>query len=201
MSRKRIEPQIKYYFLFNKPSGAVCSTVSDSHKTVFDYFPKELALHTVGRLDKDTEGLLLVTNDGKFSNFLSRPENKIKKTYFVRLKDDFSDKTELYKNASKTGILLPPEKKAGEQKSAPFELTFPPESSISQPQNELEITVTEGKFHEVKRIFRALGNEVVYLKRTGFSFLKLDENLECGKWRKLTDEEIQAFLKLIDGTL
>lgn len=190
MSRKRIEPQVKHYFLFNKPSGAVCSRVSDSHRTVFEFFPENLVLHTVGRLDKDTEGLLLVTNDGKFSNFLSRPENCIKKTYFVRLRDDFSDKIEIYKKASATGVILPPEKKAGEQKSAPFELTFFQDSS--KPQNELEITVTEGKFHEVKRIFRSLGNEVVYLKRTGFSFLRLDESLECGNWRKLTAEEIKA---------
>lgn len=191
MGRRRIEPKIKYYFLFNKPSGTVCSTVSDSHKTVFEFFPDDLNLHTVGRLDKDTEGLLIVTNDGKFSNFLSRPENKIKKTYFVRLKNDFSNQMDFYKKAAETGVVLPPEKKAGEQKSSPFELAFPFPAEKQQPQTELEITVTEGKFHEVKRIFRALGNEVIYLKRTGLSFLKLDENLECGTWRELTPEEIQ----------
>lgn len=201
--RKSIEPEKKLYFLFHKPQDTVCSTVSDSHKTVFDFFPKEFfvspegaKLHTVGRLDSDTEGFLILTNDGKFSNYLTRPESGIKKTYFVRLKNKYNK--DLYQKASKEGVTLPPEKKAQEQKSSPFELNFEAGSN----EYELEITVTEGKFHEVKRIFRSKEmnedleeNEVVYLKRVGFGSLRLEDSLEKGKWREMTGEEISRLLE------
>lgn len=196
--RKSIEPEKKLYFLFHKPQGTVCSTVSDSHKTVFDFFPEEFLvspegakLHTVGRLDCDTEGFLILTNDGKFSNYLTRPESCIKKTYFVRLKNKYSK--DLYQKASGTGVTLPPEKKAPEQKSSPFELNF----EAGADEYELEITVTEGKFHEVKRIFRSKEmnseleeNEVIYLKRVGFGTLRLEDSLKKGQWREMTGEEI-----------
>lgn len=193
MRRKKI-PSEYYYFLMNKAAGEVCSTVSDSHKTVYEHFPCEVLesngakLHSVGRLDCDTEGLLIFTNDGKLSDFLTRPENKIKKTYFVRLKDFVSDfQQEEYRKLAEKGVVMPAEKKSGEQKSDGAKIKW-----ISE--NECEITLTEGKFHEVKRIFRALGNEVIYLKRIKFAGLELDANLEKGKWRKLSDGEI-IFLK------
>ena len=189
MRHKKVPSQY-YYFLMNKAADEVCSTVSDSHRTVYEHFsPDQLIsngakLHSVGRLDCDTEGLLLFTNDGKLSDFLTRPENKIEKTYFVRLKNLVTEHQQKeYSEQSELGLTLPPEKKSPEQKSSGAKITW-------LTQNECEITLTEGKFHEVKRIFRALGNEVIYLKRIKFAALELDENLETGKWRELSESEI-----------
>ena len=183
-------PEKYFYFLMNKKAGEVCSTVSDSHKTVYENFPKDALfsgkakLHSVGRLDCDTEGLLIFTNDGKLSNFLTRPENKIEKTYFVRLRDFLTtEKQREYSEKVKNGVILPPEKKSPEQKSLGAKLEW-----ISE--NECEITLIEGKFHEIKRIFRSLENEVVYLKRIKFAGIEIDENLEKGKWRNLTESEV-----------
>ena len=188
--RHKKQPLQFYYFLMNKAAGEVCSTVSDSHKTVYEHFSPEVLssngakLHSVGRLDCDTEGLLLFTNDGKLSDFLTRPENKIEKTYFVRLKNLVTEiQQEEYSQKAGQGVTLPPEKKAPEQNSNGAKITW-----LSAA--ECEITLTEGKFHEVKRIFRALGNEVIYLKRIKFAALELDENLEIGKWRELSESEI-----------
>lgn len=189
MRHKKVPFQF-YYFLMNKAAGEVCSTVSDSHRTVYEHFSPEVLssngakLHSVGRLDCDTEGLLLFTNDGKLSDFLTRPENKIEKTYFVRLKNLVTEiQQKEYAEQAELGVTLPPEKKFPEQKSGGAKIRW-----LSAA--ECEITLTEGKFHEVKRIFRALGNEVIYLKRTKFAGIELDENLETGKWRELSESEI-----------
>lgn len=181
-------PVKKLYFLMNKAAGTVCSRVSDSHKTVFDDFPLEILtdkngakLHTIGRLDADTEGLLLLTNDGFWSNYLTRPENKIERTYLAVLKNQVTeDKQKIYSEKAGDGILLPPEKKFGEQKSGPALLEWISES-------ECKITLTEGKFHEVKRIFRALGNEVAHLKRIKFAEISLPDDLESGEWREISN--------------
>ena len=194
MRHKKL-PQQYYYFLMNKAAGEVCSTVSDSHRTVYEHFsPDQLIsngakLHSVGRLDCDTEGLLLFTNDGQLSNFLTRPENKIEKTYFVRLKNPLTLlRQKEYSEQAEKGLTLPPEKKSPEQKSAGAKITW-------LTQNECEITLTEGKFHEVKRIFRALGNEVIYLKRVKFAGLELEESLPVGQFRPLYESEIYKLKK------
>lgn len=191
MRHKKVPFQF-YYFLMNKAAGEVCSTVSDSHKTVYEHFPADVLesngakLHSVGRLDCDTEGLLLFTNDGKLSDFLTRPENKIEKTYFVRLKNLVTEiQQEEYSQKAGQGVTLPPEKKAPEQKSSGAKITW-------LTQNECKITLTEGKFHEVKRIFRALGNEVIYLKRVKFAGLELEESLNPGQFRPLYESEVRA---------
>lgn len=179
-----------HYFLMNKKAGEVCSHVSDSHLTVYSRFPPDLLesngarLHTIGRLDCDTEGLLLFTNDGKLSDFLTRPENQIEKTYFVTLKNPVTEaQKEEYVFCASEGVILPPEKKAPEQKSKGAKIVW-------LSDKECEITLSEGKFHEVKRIFHALGNEVIYLKRIKFAGLLLDENLKAGEWRPISEEEI-----------
>lgn len=183
-------PSEYYYFLMNKAAGEVCSTVSDSHRTVYEHFsPDQLIsngakLHSVGRLDCDTEGILLFTNDGKLSDYLTRPENKIEKTYFVRLKNLVTEHQQKeYSEQSELGLTLPPEKKSPEQKSSGAKITW-------LTQNECEITLTEGKFHEVKRIFRAMENEVIYLKRIRFAGLDLDETLKPSEFRPLYESEI-----------
>lgn len=180
----------------NKKAGEVCSTVSDRHHTVYEHFlPHVLVsngakLHTVGRLDLDTEGLLLFTNDGKLSDFLSRPENKISRTYFVRLKQSVSEKEQaVYAQKAQAGLILPAEKKIAEQKSCGAKILW-------QSQNECTVTLCEGKFHEVKRIFRALLNEVVYLQRIQFAFFALEPNLKAGQWRPLLDCEVKKLYSL-----
>ena len=191
--RKKHIPKIKFYFLMNKKSGFVCSTVSDRRQTVYVAFPKDILadengakLHSVGRLDADTEGLLLFTNDGKLSDFLTRPQNKIEKTYLVGLKNPVSSSEQKnYAKKAEIGLILPPEKKAGEQKSGGAKIDW-------LNENECKITLSEGKFHEVKRIFRALGNEVVFLRRIKMAGLILDESLKSGEYRTLSEAEIEA---------
>ncbi len=181
----------------NKAFGTVCSTVSDRRRTVYEEFPQAILtdgngakLHSVGRLDADTEGLLLFTNDGKLSNFLTRPESKIEKTYLVALENPVcASEQKNYAEKTMAGLVLPPEKKAGEQKSGGAKILW-------LSENECEISLCEGKFHEVKRIFRALGNEVKKLKRIKFASLLLPEDLGEGDFRKMTVEEIDSLIRL-----
>lgn len=184
----------------NKAAGAVCSAVSDRRSTVYEAFPDEILvdengakLHTVGRLDADTEGLLLLTNDGVLSNFLTRPENKIERTYIARLKNPVGlDLQKNYCEKALSGLLLPPEKKFGWQEAGSAFLCF-------LSEKECKISLTEGKFHEVKRIFRALGNEVEKLRRISFAGISLPEDLESGEWRALTEEEKKKLSALSAG--
>lgn len=188
--------------MMNKPKGYVCSAVSDSHKTVYQLLPAELQdlvqnakrgerLHTVGRLDCETSGLLLITNDGDFSHKLTDPQNKIEKTYLVTLAHSVTkDDAARYVKEVATGVILPPEKKAPEEKSAPGKLEFtmgtglPVTTGTVLDENcvNCTITVTEGKFHEVRRIFRALGNEVINLKRIKLGNYELPLELKEGSY-------------------
>ena len=192
--RKCSKPEEYIYLVMNKPAGFVCSAVSDSHKTVYDLLSPELKelvsgaprgsrLHTVGRLDCDTSGLLLLTNDGKFSHEITA--GQVTKTYRATLAQSLStaEQKEYIKLAA-AGLTLPPEKKYGEQKAAPAGLTF-------TADNICEITVCEGKFHEVRRIFTALGNEVTGLERIAIGRLSLPEALAPGQWRKLELDEME----------
>lgn len=181
------------YILMNKPAGYVCSAVSDSHHTVYELLTPELQslvqnakrgkrLHTVGRLDCETSGLLLFTTDGQFSHKLTSPDTQIEKTYIAELKipGDVS-----YSTRAADGLILPPEKKAPEQKAEPAKL-----QPLNADFTKWEVTVTEGKFHEVRRIFLALGNEVVRLKRIKMGAYVLPVELKEGSWIPLTRESI-----------
>ena len=198
----------KIYLIMNKPCGYVCSAVSDSHKTVYDLLTPELRsqvqgakrgsrLHTIGRLDCDTSGLLLLTTDGYFSNRITAStvvaapersrraettaEHRISKTYRATLINPVSpDAQSEYITRAAAGLTLPPEKKYGEQQSEPAALHF-------LTSDICEITVYEGKFHEVRRIFRALGNEVKELERISIGARTLPEDLTPGKWRNMTE--------------
>ena len=195
--RKKHIPVKKLYFLMNKAAGTVCSTVSDRRRTVYEAFPDAVLadgngarLHSVGRLDADTEGLLLFTNDGKLSNFLTRPESKIEKTYLVVLASPVcTSEQKNYSEKATAGLVLPAEKKAGEQKSGVAKILW-------RSETECEISLCEGKFHEVKRIFRALGNEVKNLKRIKFAGLALPADLGEGDFRELTAEETEFLVGL-----
>lgn len=189
----------KVYLVMNKPAGYVCSAVSDSHKTVYSLLSPELQallsakrgerLHTVGRLDCDTSGLLIFTTDGDFSNQLTRPESHVTKQYLVTLRDEVSESQQLeYKVAMKKGVVLPAEKKAPEQNSAPAEVEF-----ISNVQ--CLVNLSEGKFHQVKRMFHHIGCDVLYLKRVAFGPLTAPD-LAPGEARALTEEELASLRAL-----
>ena len=203
--RKCTKPSQYYYLIMNKPCGYVCSAASDSHKTVYELLTPELQklvsgaprgcrLHTVGRLDCDTSGLLLITNDGKFSNRITsgsvvecpqsgRTETTISKTYRAKLAVPVSPENQkFYISRASAGMFLPPEKKYGEQKALPATIIF-------ESTDICKITVTEGKFHEVRRIFRALDNEVNTLERITIGGLILPQDLMPGQWRELTKAE------------
>ena len=201
----------KIYLMMNKPKGYVCSAVSDSHKTVYELLSPELQtmvqgakrgerLHTIGRLDADTTGLLLFTTDGKFSHRIASNEALegpcnmpgITKTYLATLKTPvLQEQQSQYITHASKGLILPPEKKFGEQKSAPSKLEFLNETTC-------RITVCEGKFHEVRRIFKALGNEVTELKRIAIGGLELPEALLQGTYKPLQPEDIQKLFSDFD---
>lgn len=176
------------YFMFYKPAGCVSAGKDNYHKTVLDYFPenKRKDLFPVGRLDIDTEGLLLITNDGDLSHRLLSPKKHVPKTYFARVSGRVTEE-EVQKFAR--GLVI------GEKKP-----TLPARLEIlaSDPEVSLvELTITEGKFHQVKRMFEAVGKKVLYLKRIAMGDLRLDESLQTGEYRELTEEELE---KLKQGT-
>lgn len=181
----------------NKPSGYVCSAVSDSHKTVYELLSPELRLlmnakrgqrlHSVGRLDCDTSGLLLFTNDGFFSHELTSSENNFEKVYIAKLKNLVTkSEQKKYCDLFSTGIILPPEKKAPEQKALPAKIEF-------LSEDECRVTVCEGRFHQIKRMFLAVNNEVINLKRIQFGKLVLPENLLPGKYDLYTEQKMKLF--------
>lgn len=194
--RKCSKPENYIYLLMNKPCAYVCAAASDSHKTVYELLTPELQamvtgaprgcrLHTVGRLDLDTSGLLLITNDGKFSNKVATSPD-IQKTYRATLaKPLASEEQKKYIERAAGGLTLPPEKKFGEQEAQPAALIF-------ESPEICEITVQEGKFHEVRRIFRALGNEVIELQRVTIGNLELPPDLKPGQWRELSEVELRS---------
>lgn len=164
------------YYLFHKPAGCVTAVSDTVHKTVMDYFPKEKrrGLAPVGRLDLDTEGLLLVTDDGALAHHLLSPAHHVPKTYYVRLDIPVPESAqELFANGVDIG---------DEKPTLPAQLTH-------LSEKEAKLTITEGRFHQVKRMFSAVGCEVVYLKRLTMGSLSLEE-LPIGTYRELTADEI-----------
>ena len=190
------ENENNIYLIMNKPAGYVCSAVSDSHKTVYELLPPEMRelvtkpkrghrLHTIGRLDCETSGLLFLTTDGYFSHKLTAPENKIEKTYIVRLKNPGNLS---YIEKAEKGLILPPEKKAPQQLSQPAYLTpLDPRFLLWQ------VKITEGKFHQVRRIFMALQNEVEQLKRTKIGHFELPSELNEGDFMEINHPDEISF--------
>lgn len=166
------------YIMLNKPKGYISATI-DYNSTVLDLLDEKYqnkGIFPVGRLDKDTEGLLLLTNDGKLAHNLLSPNKKVVKKYFVKL-DSKLEKDDIIK--FKDGIFLEKENY----------LTKPAELEILSDY-ECFVYIKEGKYHQVKRMFLSVGKEVVYLKRVKMGELALDDNLSLGEYRNLTDEEI-----------
>ncbi|WP_053957714.1 pseudouridine synthase [Inediibacterium massiliense] len=170
------------YIMMNKPQGVVSATFDHKDETVidllepmhqiFDPFP-------VGRLDKDTEGLLILTNDGKLSHELLSPKKHVPKTYFACI-DGVVNQKDI--DSFEKGVILDDGYK-----------TLPAKLNIlkSDDTSEIELTIVEGKFHQVKRMFEAVGKKVTYLKRISMGELYLDEDLELGEYKELTEEELE----------
>lgn len=172
------------YYMLHKPAGVVSATEDSKETTVIDLIVEKQRkdLFPVGRLDKDTEGLLLITNDGDLAHRLLSPKKHVDKTYYARVQGKVTNDDV---KAFKVGVDI------GEEK-----LTLPAELNIlkSAEESEIELTICEGKFHQVKRMFQAVGKEVVYLKRLRMGTLVLDETLKVGEYRKLTEKELKDLL-------
>ena len=168
------------YFMLNKPKGCVSATEDSRYPTVLDYITEHLRkdLFPVGRLDLDTEGLLLITNDGALAHELLSPAKHIAKTYEADI-DGLVTQEDVRLFAQGMDI--------GEKKlTKPAELVIKKANVISQVQ----ITIYEGKYHQIKRMFEAVGKPVLTLKRIAMGTLLLDESLEPGEYRALTEAEI-----------
>lgn len=178
---KCIEYRKYVYIMLNKPQNVISATEDNKHKTVIDLIKgyDTYNIFPVGRLDIDTEGLLLLTNDGKLSHNLLSPKKHVEKEYFVKLKENIND---IDINKVENNIELEDGyicKKAKIKRIS---------------ENELNITITEGKFHQVKRMFKAVDNEVVFLKRIRMANILLDKNLKLGEYRELTEDELKGLM-------
>ncbi|CAG9608949.1 pseudouridine synthase [Pseudoneobacillus rhizosphaerae] len=173
------------YLMMNKPGGVISATEDNRDETVIDLLEMEDQVYEpfpVGRLDKDTEGLLLITNDGQLSHRLLSPKKHVPKTYFAVIEGEV---TEEDIHAFRKGVTLD-----DGYETKPGELVILKSGIMS----DIELTITEGKFHQVKRMFQAVGKRVVYLKRISMGSLKLDETLELGEYRELTVEELEELM-------
>ncbi len=175
------------YIMLNKPSGVISATEDKRHKTVIDILEnnyKTYNIFPIGRLDIDTEGLLLLTNDGQLSHNLLSPNKHVDKKYYVELKTEITaEMIEKLEN----GIRL---EENFITKNAKIEI-IKDEKNIEKDLKKVFITITEGKFHQVKRMFKAVNNEVLYLKRVQMGNLKLDKKLNLGEYRELTENELR----------
>lgn len=169
------------YYMLNKPAGYVSARTDKQCRTVLELLPekKRKDLFPVGRLDKDTEGLLLITNDGKLAHLLLSPRRHVNKTYEARIQGRV---TREHVTAFQEGLDI------GEE-----HLTLPAVLEIlnSGEISEVRVTIQEGKFHQIKRMFHAVGCEVLYLKRISMGNLTLDGGLKPGEYRLLTEDELE----------
>lgn len=178
--------QKHHYYMLNKPAGCVSATNDNLHMTVLDLLKDSVSvknLFPVGRLDIDTEGLLLITDDGELSHNLLSPSKHVAKTYFARI-DGLT--TEEHIQEFKNGLDI-----GDDKPTKPGTLVIKHTDPNAQT-SEIFLTITEGRYHQVKRSFEALGMKVTYLKRLSMGSLTLDENLAPGEFRELTDSELQA---------
>lgn len=172
-----------YYFLFNKPAGVVTARKDNNCQTILDLLSnkdKHDGLYPVGRLDRDTEGLLLVTDNGQLGYQLLIPNKKVSKTYRAIVNERVTKEDDM---AFSKGIEF-----IGGEVCLPAELKI---ISISEKSSLVELTIHEGKFHQVKKMFLARGKKVTYLKRVAMGPLELDAILKPGDYRELTLTELQ----------
>ena len=214
---EEIRLQHDVYIMMNKCQNVVCANKDGEHETVFDLLDESLRhkflggeLHCMGRLDIDTEGLLILTTDGKLTHRLLSPKTHAPKIYAVGLRDSLTEEEkQKYREKFSKGFWVEPEGNESGFDAKPSELDFTlPDTCAAQTLQKdsknanLEsdssrkdsvdciLTIYEGKFHQVKRMFAQLGNEVVYLKRVKMGALELDPALPPGGYRELSEEEI-----------
>lgn len=179
--------EIKYrkyiYLIMNKPAGVVSATVDNHDETVIDLIDEEYHAFKpfpIGRLDKDTVGLLLITNDGELNHKLIAPKNHVDKVYYAEI-NKFVEESDV--TTFKKGVVIDDGYKC---MPAVLEILRADENG-----SEVMVTIQEGKFHQVKRMFESVDKKVVFLRRISFGPLKLDENLCEGQYRELSEEEIE----------
>lgn len=170
------------YIMLNKPDGYISATFDKYDPIVLDLIEQSYLVFEpfpVGRLDKDTEGLLVLTNDGQLAHRVLSPKKHVPKTYYAKIQGKVTEEDIL---AFEKGVIL----------DDGYE-TMPSQLKIlkSDDMSEIELTIHEGKFHQVKRMFESVGKKVVYLKRLSMGKLKLDESLKLGEYRELTEEEVK----------
>ena len=187
---QKLEYEEFVYYMMNKPQGVISATEDPKHKTVLDLlddYARAKEVFPVGRLDIDTHGLLLLTNDGKLAHALLSPKRHVDKTYLARINGVMTDAdVETFAK----GIPL----KDFTCQSAKLELV-----SIDREKEEslVRVTIAEGKFHQVKRMVAYCGKEVVDLQRLTMGTLTLDEDLKRGEWRRLSKEELEGLLESV----
>ena len=217
------------YYMFNKPAGCVSATTDNTCKTVIDYLKNEQVsgLFPVGRLDKDTEGLLIITNDGELAHKLLSPKKHVAKKYYARIKGSLPTNVE---KRFEDGLDIGDEKKTlparievlqnAKTTESTDKLTGKTDNMTGNTDNiidvvisdrsdalhdegpalfdsEVYVMITEGRYHQVKRMFKAVGCEVTYLERKSMGGLELDDTLRRGEYRKLTAEEINTLLNTL----
>ena len=227
LSKKVSHPGYLYY-MFHKPSGCITARKDLRHKTVMDYFEEELinTLVPIGRLDKDTEGLLLLTNDGRLNNRLMNPTNHVDKTYFFLALGCLLDEDI---KQLKTGVSLVRESKLASASDitvtlhSTYQELYHKDIEDGQDIDDRKvidiiknlklskdikinphhqavvagtITISEGRKHQVRRMLRAVGCYVIYLKRISIASLKLDDSLALGEYRRLKDEDLNMLIRL-----
>ena len=183
----RLVYQKYVYIMMNKPQNVISATEDMIDKTVVDILKDKDRIHKVfpvGRLDKDTEGLMLLTNDGELAHKLISPKKDVEKKYYVEVTGELKEE---YLELVKDGLVLDDGYKC---KSARLEIL-----ESSKDKSCANIYITEGKFHQVKSMMKALGTSVTYLKRLSIGSLILDENLKLGEYRYLTDKELKKINK------
>ena len=197
------------YYMFHKPRGCISARRDPRHKTVMDYFPEEKRdiLFPIGRLDRDTEGLLIITDDGRLCFDLLMPEKQVEKSYFFWALGSLSDEE---RKEIETGVSI---YKSKEFVTAPAKIKIESAATVGEIESLLSeddkkkfrkrknvptfcgvITITEGKKHQVKRMLGYAGCRVIYLKRLSVGKLYLDEKLDTGSYRELSKEEIALLL-------
>ena len=209
------------YYMLNKPAGVVSASRDSRERTVIDLMcpenelgrteaggntaePQERAakgpghradLFPVGRLDKDTEGLLLITDDGELAHRLLSPKRHVDKVYYARLDGPVGDREKLLfaegLQVEEGWTALPAKLTTLAQTSAQCDGVM---AESDEPSEHVLVTIHEGKFHQIKRMFAAVGRDVQYLKRLSMGPLTLDEELAPGQWRRLTKEEVSAII-------
>ncbi|QOY33802.1 pseudouridine synthase [Anaerobacillus isosaccharinicus] len=183
---EEIEYKEFIYLMMNKPKGVISATEDSKDETVVDLLELDDARYDpfpVGRLDKDTEGFVLLTNNGKLAHELLSPKKHVPKTYYALISGVVTEEDVL---KFKQGVTLD-----DGYETKPGNLVILKSGETS----EIELTITEGKFHQVKRMFIAVGKKVTYLKRLTIGPLELDPSLELGEYRELTDEEVEKLVQ------